>query len=60
MTDDLEPLEPPAKPPLPSIHGSLAPGRHITPELVALCERRGVMLPPPAEEVQAVEEEAWL
>lgn len=34
---------------LPPIHGALAPGRHITSELVALCERQGMVLPPPAE-----------
>lgn len=35
--------------PIPPTHGALAPGRHITAELVALCERQGMVLPPPAE-----------
>lgn len=39
----------PAKPAFPPSHGELAPGRHITPEMVALLERQGVTLPPPAE-----------
>lgn len=33
---------------LPPAHGALAPGRHITPEMVALFERQGLELPPPA------------
>lgn len=33
---------------LPPTHGALAPGRHITPEMVALFERQGLELPPPA------------
>lgn len=33
---------------LPRAHGALAPGRHITPEMVVLFERQGLELPPPA------------